>query len=570
MSKHSHDSGETTTFQSKPHSVKQLTVERSELPVIQLGTKESNAEFRLDETLGEGGIGRVVSARQHALQRSVAVKFLKERPADEEALVREAVVMGRLEHPNIVPVHVLGRTPDGVPFFSMKRVEGTPWSEALHDGRTIVEHLEVLQRVCDAVAFAHSRDVIHRDIKPANVLLGSFGEVYLGDWGLAAALRPDSVLPLASEAGVGGTPAYLAPEMTSPEGPLGAWTDVFLLGATLYEVLNGRPPWLANSPTAAMVLAARANEPPFEPSVPSELASICRRAMRKNPAERFESALAFKDAITGYLRHREVSELHERALTRLTDLERTVMAEEGDPQARAISAQRLFTECRFAFEQVRTLWPEFEPARRGQRKALVLMIRHELKRGVPSAARVLLAELDEAPAELVAAVDEAERREQERAKRLSAFEQHARASSTEAVRAPKAKYIRGVAVTTLLMVVGAQVLESTGAHRFTPFDGLIFSLLLLLNSVGYRLWLRRLADVNQLQLGYSNALTGLSTAGVVSWLAVIRFDIGFRFGLLTYLVINAASWWAGAASGEERLPQLASRWQRSSASSFPS
>src|SRR4051812_36236461 len=120
MSK-SHGSGETTTFQSGPHAMPDLVDEQATLPVIDLS---SATEFELGETLGEGGMGKVVSARQMALQRSVAIKFLKGEGHDVTALLREAIATGRLEHPNIVPVHVLAKTSEGAPFFSMKRVEG--------------------------------------------------------------------------------------------------------------------------------------------------------------------------------------------------------------------------------------------------------------------------------------------------------------------------------------------------------------------------------------------------------------------------------------------------------------
>lgn len=408
-----HDSGETTTFQSGPHAMPDLGDEQTTLPVIDLTVNSAAAEFELGETLGEGGMGQVVSARQKTLQRSVAIKFLKAEGGDATVLLREAIATGRLEHPNIVPVHVLAKTTEGVPFFTMKRVEGTPWNEALKGKRSLVEHLEILQRVCDAVAFAHSRGVIHRDLKPANVLIGAFGEVYLVDWGLAASLRADSVLPLASDAAIAGTPAYLAPEAALSTGKVGPWTDVFLLGATLYEVVMGRPPWVAGSVPETIALAAAANEPPFDAMVPTELANICRRAMQRDPAARFESVRAFRDAITDYLHHREAFELHERTLAKLAQLER---ATGGAPAT--VPIERLFTECRFGFEQVGQAWPDFEPARAALRRTLVVMVRHELGRNAVQSARALLSEMVQPPAELVIQVEDAERAEREKAARL--------------------------------------------------------------------------------------------------------------------------------------------------------
>ncbi len=544
MSKSGAESGETTTFHSGPYAVPALGEEASSLPVIDLSDA---SEFELGALLGEGGMGRVVSARQRGLQRSVAIKFLKHATGDATVLLREAITIGRLEHPNIVPIHVLAKSQEGVPFFTMKRVEGTPWSEALKGSRSLVEHLEILQHVCDAVAFAHSRGVIHRDLKPANVLLGSFGEVYLVDWGLAAALQPDSVLPLASEAGLAGTPAYLAPESALGTGELGPWTDVFLLGATLYELLMGRAPWNAGSVSETVALAAAANEPAFDAMVPTELANICRRAMQRVPADRFESAHALKEAITGYLRHHEALELHERTMEKLEELERTLRG-----TASAVPIERLFTECRFGFEQVRRSWPDFEPARAGLRRALVLMVRHELACQAPQRARALLAEIVQPPAELVIEVEDAERAEQDKAARLVALEQQAKDLSIEAARDLKSIYVKGVGTLGVLFSVVVQVIESTGAHHFTTRDGLIYSAVGVLNSLAYGAWLHRQAEANELQRRMVTALVGMSVLTGLGWWVAFSDDVAFHTSLIMFYLINATGWWTAAVAIETR------------------
>ncbi len=298
---------DATTLTSGPHALPGFPEGLSALPVATVAVAPApHADFELGDVIGAGGMGQVISARQTALDRTVAAKFLRGKAGDAGALVREAIITGRLEHPNIVPVHVLAVTSAGAPFFTMKRIEGTPWSTALAAGQPLLEALEVLGRVCDAVAFAHARDVLHRDVKPSNVMVGNFGEVYLVDWGLAVSLTPDTVLPLASTSSFAGTPAYLAPEMAAGDGPaLCPQTDVYLLGATLYEVLTGRPPHQGAGPGDAVSVALEGKVPVFEASVPPRLAAICRKAMAKLPAERHASAQAFKEAITGYLRHRE-------------------------------------------------------------------------------------------------------------------------------------------------------------------------------------------------------------------------------------------------------------------------
>ncbi|MFO0595196.1 MAG: serine/threonine-protein kinase [Myxococcaceae bacterium] len=544
-------SGDTTTFQSGPHDVPDL--DGLELPTIDASADEK-AEFELSGELGRGGMGRVVSARQRALQRSVALKFLKDDRGDPTGLLREAIVTGRLEHPNLVPVHVLARTPQGQPFFSMKRVEGTPWSEVLRGPRalTLVQHLEVLRKVCDAVAFAHSRDVIHRDLKPSNVLLGAFGEVYVVDWGLAAALRPDTVLPLATESGPGGTPAYLAPEAAHEATRLGPWTDVFLLGATLYEVLAGRPPWGGASVHETMVLATECVEPPLDRAVPAELAQICRRAMKKDPAERFATVREFQQALVDWLEHREALEVHERSMRTLGHLEAMLRAQSEESSLHGLNAQALFNECRFGFEQVRRTFPAFVPAREGLLRATTAMVRSELERGEARAARMLLSQLEDAPAGLAAEVEAAERAEAEQSKRLTRLEQRERETSTESARDPKAAYSRVVAVVTVLGSVVAQALVSSGRYEFTTGVGLVFAAALLLNSLGYAVFLARQKDVNELQRRISHGLAGLNAASAALWWLAVSADLPFHHALVAYFVLNAAGWWTAAIVIEQR------------------
>ena len=165
--------------------------------------------------------GAALSAEQVALRREVAVKVLRpgaEPPASGH-LLREALVAGRLEHPNIVPIYLLGRTPEGAPLFVMRKIAGVPWSEVLGDPSrapaffaraakdALAFHLSIFTRVCEAVHFAHARGVLHRDLKPDNVMLGGYGEVYLVDWGLAVALEDDGVLqPARAATTLAGTP----------------------------------------------------------------------------------------------------------------------------------------------------------------------------------------------------------------------------------------------------------------------------------------------------------------------------------------------------------------------------
>ncbi len=161
-------------------------------------------------------MGVVYAARQASIDRTVAIKMLKQKTADEHQrrkFLSEAVITGDLDHPNIVPIYDLGTNQEGALFYSMKRVQGTPWDERIRQ-LSLTENLEILMKVADAVAFAHSRGVIHRDLKPENTMLGEFGEVLVMDWGLALPTadfrKSRNVTPPVS---MGGTPAYMAPEM---------------------------------------------------------------------------------------------------------------------------------------------------------------------------------------------------------------------------------------------------------------------------------------------------------------------------------------------------------------------
>jgi serine/threonine-protein kinase len=242
------------------------------------------SRYELFDKVGQGGIGVVFRARDVTLNRDVAVKVLLEKlcgdEAEEQRILAEAELTGRLQHPGIVPVHDVGRSPDGRPYFVMKLVRGRTLARLLAErpdpAQELPRFLAVFEQVCQAVAYAHREGVIHRDLKPGNVMVGALGEVQVMDWGMAKKLAHDGPAEPESqersEAGwsvnlgaesdpdtVRGTVAYMAPEQARGElKGLDERCDVFGLGAILCEILTGRPPYVGESAAELYLHAARA------------------------------------------------------------------------------------------------------------------------------------------------------------------------------------------------------------------------------------------------------------------------------------------------------------------------
>ncbi|MFO0818874.1 MAG: protein kinase [Pirellulales bacterium] len=313
------------------------------------------AEYELLDVIGQGGVGVVYLARQSSIDRDVAVKMLRtdrvEDVTNRDKFLAEAVVTGDLDHPNIVPVYDLGTDPSGALFYSMKRVQGTPWSEVI-GRRSLTQNLEILLKVSDAIAFAHARGIVHRDIKPENVMLGDFGEVLVMDWGIALPLDSYSKSSgfLRSQ-GLGGSPAYMSPEMvTGPVGKIGPASDIYLLGATLFEILTGRPPHRGRNVMECLMAAARNDI--VATDISGELLEIALRALATRPADRYRSVLAFQAAIRDYESHAESIALSTRAAE---DLRVAEASRSYDDFSRSV----------FAFQESLALWGGNKAARSG-------------------------------------------------------------------------------------------------------------------------------------------------------------------------------------------------------------
>ena len=378
---------------------------------------------RVKGTLGEGGMGLVQLAEQMSLGRDVAVKQVRQQSksaASTLVLLREGWTTGLLEHPNIVPVHALGRDADGEPAIVMKKISGTAWSDIIDDPEQAPDsfdksdpyelHVEVLTQVCNAMHYAHNQGIIHRDLKPENVMLGEFGEVYVLDWGIAVSLEEDPSGRLAAAADEEmpvGTPAYMAPEMVDGDGKLlGVHTDVFLLGAMLYEALTGELPHQGQTLFQIMFKAHTCAPPEFDDTVPPELADICRKAMSREPGDRFESARALREALQAYRRNREARRLAEQGERRLAELSDLVDAETEGAEIDERALYKVFSECRFAFEQSREINADGPRATDGLQKALETMAERELQQEAFKAASLLVADLPNRNPDLEGRLDE--------------------------------------------------------------------------------------------------------------------------------------------------------------------
>ncbi len=308
--------------------------------------RQEDCDYEFTEVLGEGGMGTVYLARQTSVDRDIAVKVIRSRYAREKSqcgkFLTEAIVTGDLEHPNIVPVYDVGADDNGHPFYAMKRVKGTPWSQVIGK-MTVKENLAVLMRVCDAVAFAHARNVIHRDLKPANVMLGEFGEVLVMDWGLAVAVDEHSkAAPLTDNSAMAGTPAYMSPEMANGEiERISTRSDVYLLGGILFEIVAGKQPHEGKKVMDCLVNAALNSIP--ETDAEGELTDIALKAMAGDTAERYASVQEFQAAIRDYESHAQSIGLCERARARFEQAQRT---REYDD----------FVQALFGYRQALELW----------------------------------------------------------------------------------------------------------------------------------------------------------------------------------------------------------------------
>lgn len=392
------------TGESTPMSTMVIAPAREALE--NTGAGQLVADLEPGPIMAKGGSGMIREARQPSLDRMVAIKNLlpdhRGRSA-QYALLREAVIAGRLDHPHIVPVHALGTSDDAGPSIVMKRVIGSSWlariqerpRHALGSLDALREDLRVLIAICRAVEYAHSRRVVHRDIKPANVLIGHYGEVYLIDWGLALLVDED---PIEFATNTAGTPAYLAPEIMDPTGRVTTATDIWLLGASLFHALEGHSPYGSGTIVEAMDKAARAVPLELGAHVSAELAAIIGRACAPHPEDRYGSVAELRRALAAHLEHLEAAELLRDVQADHAKLVEALKA--GALRGEPAALRRRLEDARLGYEAVLRQWPQSQRAAAGRQTILQLVVRFELSEDNFAGAVAAFAELHSPPDEL--------------------------------------------------------------------------------------------------------------------------------------------------------------------------
>lgn len=272
--------------------------------------------------LGEGGMAQIRRVRDVNLQRTVAMKVLLPEQAEHERgrlrFLHEARTTAQLAHPNIVPVHEIGLDPDGTCFFTMERVDGDTLEDLIHREGSSPDRLrrllDILITVCTAVSYAHAQGVLHRDLKPANVMVGAHGQIYVMDWGIATRMGAAGAEGLDVPGEVVGSLGYMPPEQLQ-QGRIDERTDVFGLGAILYEMLTRRPPFQGETLRAVAARTLKGHVAPPEAlaaDIPPALSRIVRKALSRSPEDRYPSVAAFAEELARFLRgggHFEVRRL---------------------------------------------------------------------------------------------------------------------------------------------------------------------------------------------------------------------------------------------------------------------
>src|SRR6266498_473644 len=273
-------------------------------------------DYELLEEIGRGGQGVVFRARQKSLNRIVALKVIGLGQWASKAHLKrfrlEAEAAARLDHPSIVPIYEVGER-DGQCYFSMKFVDGGQLDQVVkHTPISLRQAVELIAKVARTVRYAHEHGILHRDIKPGNILLDAKGEPHLTDFGLARLVESESTVTRTLE--VLGTPSYMAPEQAvGNNAAVGSVTDVYGLGAVLYQLLTGQPPFAGGTTyeTIKLLLDTEPRQPRLlNPKIDRDLSTICLKCLEKDPKRRYSSALTLAEDLERWLKHEPIAARH--------------------------------------------------------------------------------------------------------------------------------------------------------------------------------------------------------------------------------------------------------------------
>ena len=333
--------------------------------------------------LAKGGMATIFEAKQNVPPRIVAVKRAEQLHDHElqQSLYHEAMIMGGLDHPNIIPIHQIvieGNQPSVV----MKRVQGKTFKKFIHEGCSVLDSINVILQVSHAVEYAHQRGIIHRDIKPSNIMIGHFNEVYLLDWGIAIDQRNMQH----AMSGLVGSPSFMAPEMLcgDPE-KVTEQTDIYLLGSTLHYALTKKRRHEADSFSTLFSLIE--NSPPitYPPEIPVEVASLLNQTCHQNPDERPVSVHSFREQLMDIRDHWQAIQLAMEGEESAQKCVRTAVPEDKES---------LFYKARQDFAYAQRIWPESEMATQGHEKLLRHMLSWYIEQKHPRKAHQIYMELD--------------------------------------------------------------------------------------------------------------------------------------------------------------------------------
>ncbi len=334
---------------SLPESEKQV-----EADVDVFAANAPSERYRITREIASGGGGRVLEAMDDFFNRRIALKVLRSGGAADARLERrfriEASAAARLEHPNIVPVYDAGRLPSGEAFFSMRCIDGRSLKDVLRaiarEEEEVLERygfvrlLTIFQQVCLAVDYAHSLGIVHRDIKPENVMVGEFGETFVTDWGLAQEINGDADRHIHASPVISGTPAYMAPEQANGRlDHIGPQTDIYGLGALLYEILTLHPPFSGASVEDVLrkvreQSVARPSARAPERRIPEVLEKLCLRALSKLPEQRPKSARELFDDIERFLEGSRQRRIMRRRAKLIAEDAREIVRRYGEIKSR--------------------------------------------------------------------------------------------------------------------------------------------------------------------------------------------------------------------------------------------